>query len=181
MGPRFFSHSLICVDATGWYTYFETSSIARGAQAGLQSPLLPGNNPNYCQMEFFYHMYGDHVGSLSVRVSEGDVYKVRLIARECHTWTERSCGRMHEPSSEWLISQLLSALCPVSQNLCCWSHYDEPRLYSVTNLIMEPFCGVCWLLDFISRLFGWRRVTEATPGSQLKSESTLRNHSGCVW
>ena len=64
------------LDATGWYTYFETSSIPRGVQAGLESPLLPGNNSNYCQMEFFYHMYGYHVGSLSVRVTDGDTFKV---------------------------------------------------------------------------------------------------------
>ena len=69
-------------DSTGWYTYFETSSIPVGAEAGLESPLLPGNNSNYCQMEFFYHMYGFHVGSLSVLVSDGEIFKVSNCACE---------------------------------------------------------------------------------------------------
>lgn len=58
-------------DASGWYAYFESSSLPNGARGGLDSPLLPGASASYCQMEFFYHMYGTEIGSLSIMLLTG--------------------------------------------------------------------------------------------------------------
>ena len=49
---------------TGYYMYVEASTKAEGHNAILLSPRYHGLGP-YC-VEFYYHMYGHHIGTLNV-------------------------------------------------------------------------------------------------------------------
>ncbi|KAI8507319.1 MAM domain-containing glycosylphosphatidylinositol anchor protein 2 [Branchiostoma belcheri] len=58
----------------GHYMYFEASSIDPGVTARLLSPTLPiipssSSHTSYC-LTFWYHMYGLHIGTLSVNRKE---------------------------------------------------------------------------------------------------------------
>ena len=56
---------------TGYYMYVEASTKAEGHNAILLSPRYHGLGP-YC-VEFYYHMYGHHIGTLNVYT------KVRIV------------------------------------------------------------------------------------------------------
>ncbi|XP_065179576.1 MAM and LDL-receptor class A domain-containing protein 1-like [Sycon ciliatum] len=139
------------IDSHGWYTYFETSSVVKGARAALESPLLPGNNSNYCQLEFFYHMYGEHVGSLSVQVAGTDnvfqemwyeehdrgntwfpakvaiasevPFRVRLVARSGSGW--RSDIAIDDVSFG-ICGPEVSGDCDFEYDTCAWKPEAEP-------------------------------------------------------
>ena len=46
--------------------YTEVSTRGRGDKALLISPVIPGNQSHTC-FTFFYHMYGEDIGSLTVQ------------------------------------------------------------------------------------------------------------------
>lgn len=45
--------------------YIETSNGASGYKARLATPVQDAEDGSHC-IEFFYHMYGDDIGTLSV-------------------------------------------------------------------------------------------------------------------
>ena len=55
--------------ASGHYLYMESSSPAKKGDAGAFMSEKFKVNPNYkwC-VDFYYHMYGDGVGSLAVKI-----------------------------------------------------------------------------------------------------------------
>ena len=54
----------------GHYIYIETSAPRRpGDKARLTSPSYPAATNSEC-LQFYYHMYGIHIGTLNVRVSK---------------------------------------------------------------------------------------------------------------
>ena len=57
----------MCLFLLGRYMYIEASSPRRPGQAArLFSPLVTASGSSTKCLEFWYHMYGPHVGSLSV-------------------------------------------------------------------------------------------------------------------
>ncbi|XP_019632083.1 PREDICTED: MAM and LDL-receptor class A domain-containing protein 2-like [Branchiostoma belcheri] len=51
---------------SGYYMYIETSSPRQpGDKAVLRTPSFPQDNQPHC-VEFYYHMFGDHIGDLKV-------------------------------------------------------------------------------------------------------------------
>lgn len=55
--------------AAGHYMYIEASAPARPGQlARLFTPVYPAVNQDQC-LQFYYHMYGNQIGRLSVKVS----------------------------------------------------------------------------------------------------------------
>lgn len=63
--------------AEGHYLYAEASGREQGDEASIVSPWLrPARLGAQCRLDFFYHMYGRNVGSLSVdvRVGKGGVF-----------------------------------------------------------------------------------------------------------
>ena len=77
--------------------YIETSGfIATGAKAHLLSPqYLPASRTGGKCMQFWYHMYGNSIGSLSVYIKTGSVYPGRKL------WTKSS-----DQGNQWLIGQI---------------------------------------------------------------------------
>ena len=65
----------------GYYIYTETSYPRQpGDRARLASQPLSGTmNYQYCTLRLYYHMYGDHIGKLSVKIRECKKCKERLI------------------------------------------------------------------------------------------------------
>ena len=50
---------------TGKYLYIDASSGVTGDMAHLTSAVIPQTGPG-CELVFYYHMYGDHIGQLQV-------------------------------------------------------------------------------------------------------------------
>lgn len=50
---------------SGNYMYVDASVGSSGNQAFLVGPEMQSSGP-YCEMTLFYHMYGDHIGTLEV-------------------------------------------------------------------------------------------------------------------
>ena len=59
MGYHYYYYAL-----AGYYMYIETSPMRQGENAKLQVS-VPGNGAAAC-LVFFYHMYGDAIGTLNV-------------------------------------------------------------------------------------------------------------------
>ena len=51
---------------SGKYLYVDASTGTNGDKAHLLSKTIPSSGPQ-CEMTLFYHMYGDHIGTLQVR------------------------------------------------------------------------------------------------------------------
>ncbi|XP_072182118.1 MAM and LDL-receptor class A domain-containing protein 1-like [Diadema setosum] len=80
-------------DETGFYIYIETSSGSNGDMARLYSSLLNNDDPDgYC-MDFWYQMYGTHLGALSVYEVIGDDQRA--------VWRQRESRGPH-----WVQAQL---------------------------------------------------------------------------
>merc|ERR1719494_329267 len=77
-GPMF-DHTT--ATSAGYYIYTETSYPRQpGDRARLASQPLSGTmNYQYCTLRLYYHMYGDHIGKLSVKIRECKKCKERLI------------------------------------------------------------------------------------------------------
>ena len=56
----------------GKYMYFEATNLKEGDSSMLITPYAEANGKNQC-LEFFYHMYGNGMGSLKVLNSNLDV------------------------------------------------------------------------------------------------------------
>ena len=50
----------------GYYAYIETSGVEPGGVYRLVSPWYPPTSDNSCYFTFWYHMFGDHITTLSV-------------------------------------------------------------------------------------------------------------------
>ncbi|CAH1233158.1 MALRD1 [Branchiostoma lanceolatum] len=66
--------------ALGHYVYLEASNIDPGVTARLLSPTLPAiplssSHTSYC-LSFWYHMYGLHIGTLTVKQKGSGAYEV---------------------------------------------------------------------------------------------------------
>ena len=60
---------LVLLVVVGYYMYLETSGTALGQMARLVSPLYnTPSTPQSCTFQFFYHMYGSTIGTLSMKV-----------------------------------------------------------------------------------------------------------------
>ncbi|KAH9499286.1 hypothetical protein Btru_003612 [Bulinus truncatus] len=71
LGP---SKDHTCDGPTGHFMYIEASAKGKGSNAILYSPLYRGMSEQ-C-VDFFYHMYGKHIGTLNVYAqARGDVLK----------------------------------------------------------------------------------------------------------
>ena len=63
---------------TGSYIYID---IMNGGQASLVSPIISvGTTTDRCA-EFYYHMYGEHTGTLQVYIQSGDSQEVLVWRR----------------------------------------------------------------------------------------------------
>ncbi|XP_066273297.1 MAM and LDL-receptor class A domain-containing protein 1-like [Branchiostoma lanceolatum] len=56
------------VTGNGQYMYTEISGIRDGKKARLSSPLLTTSSTSCYTLSFYYHMYGNHIGTLNVYV-----------------------------------------------------------------------------------------------------------------
>lgn len=59
---------------TGYYTYTHAASGNTGDEAMLVSPQLDLSTLNYPRVNFWFHMFGNHISSLSVDVAVGGVW-----------------------------------------------------------------------------------------------------------
>ena len=55
--------------------YVEASTQTKGDKARLISSEFPSSGPQ-CQMEFYYHMYGDTIGRLNVKLNNQTLVSV---------------------------------------------------------------------------------------------------------
>ena len=62
--PPLKSDAILYFSCIDYYMYVEASKKAEGHNAILLSPHYHGLGP-YC-MEFYYHMYGHHIGTLNI-------------------------------------------------------------------------------------------------------------------
>ncbi|XP_077988899.1 uncharacterized protein LOC144443322 [Glandiceps talaboti] len=62
------------VNGTGFYAYIEGSNKGIGAMARLITPQIRKTSNTLC-LKFFYHMYGDHLGTLNVYVQITDNHR----------------------------------------------------------------------------------------------------------
>lgn len=84
--------------AGGKYVFLETSASSAGDTAGLESPkIYVGNLTSRPQLNFFYHMYGDDMGTLRIEVRDvnGPWVAIDSIVGQQHTvdtdpWLERN-------------------------------------------------------------------------------------------
>ncbi|KAK3725625.1 hypothetical protein RRG08_043042 [Elysia crispata] len=77
-----------CNAASGHFMFIEASAKGRGSNAILYSPLYRGLNQQ-C-LDFFYHMYGRHIGTLNVYAqASGDTMRVawRAFGNQGDHWT----------------------------------------------------------------------------------------------
>ena len=76
---------------SGYYVYAEASAPrASGDRARLESPRLAGS---YC-IQFYYHMYGPHVGQLQVFTLAGaqNINLVTKTGTQGNTWHSLQAG-----------------------------------------------------------------------------------------
>ena len=67
----FFEIFTSIVFCSGYYIYTETSyPRQQGDKARLASPPFYETRNGYCKFRFYYHMYGDHIGTLKVKTRE---------------------------------------------------------------------------------------------------------------
>ena len=60
----------------GKYVFTEASNGAVGDEALLESPLIDASGLNVPQLRFYYHMFGDDMGTLHVDVNDGNGYSL---------------------------------------------------------------------------------------------------------
>lgn len=55
----------------GYYIYAESSWQKTGDKARIASGIVQATAPySYCYIRFYYHMFGDHIGKLSVKTRQ---------------------------------------------------------------------------------------------------------------
>ncbi len=71
----------------GNYVFTEASNGAQGDEAFLETPIIDASSLNVPQIRFYYHMFGDEMGTLHVDVNDGTGYTldVLTISGEQHT------------------------------------------------------------------------------------------------
>lgn len=65
-----YDNNIVVIYVLGEYMYIESSKKQLNDKARLISPLLKKNSPDIC-VTFWYHMYGQTIGSLNVYAKVG--------------------------------------------------------------------------------------------------------------
>ncbi len=81
-------------DSTGTYLYMETSSPKEGEFARLLSPVVDLTGQTNSSVEFYHHMYGEHIGSLLVEgTTDGGTTWTQLLildGEQGNSWRKAS-------------------------------------------------------------------------------------------
>lgn len=70
---------IVQLHSLGWYVYLEASKQMPNSVAELKSPVLLIPNGGGC-LRFWYHMFGMHIGSLSVEAVLNNNKRTRLFS-----------------------------------------------------------------------------------------------------
>ncbi|XP_076802493.1 MAM and LDL-receptor class A domain-containing protein 1-like [Clavelina lepadiformis] len=85
---------------SGKYLYVDASTGTNGDKAHLLSKTIPSSGPQ-CEMTLFYHMYGDHIGTLQVnkRINDEDNVVWSLSGNQADAWYQGivKLGRVNRP------------------------------------------------------------------------------------
>ncbi|XP_078483553.1 MAM and LDL-receptor class A domain-containing protein 1 isoform X3 [Ciona intestinalis] len=84
----------------GRYMYVDADSGISGSQAHLVSKVIPQSGPQ-CEMTIYYHMYGDHIGTLQVnkKINGQDNIMWSLVGNQANAWYQAivKLGRTNTP------------------------------------------------------------------------------------
>ncbi|XP_062522144.1 MAM and LDL-receptor class A domain-containing protein 2-like isoform X2 [Corticium candelabrum] len=81
----------------GYYAYIETSGVEPGGVYRLVSPWYPPTSDNSCYFTFWYHMFGDHITTLSLYVESSS----SLIPRQL-IWSKKG-----KQGNAWLRGEVV--------------------------------------------------------------------------
>uniref|UniRef100_H2XUP0 MAM domain-containing protein n=1 Tax=Ciona intestinalis TaxID=7719 RepID=H2XUP0_CIOIN len=80
--------------------YVDADSGVSGSQAHLVSKVIPQSGPQ-CEMTIYYHMYGDHIGTLQVnkKINGQDNIMWSLVGNQANAWYQAivKLGRTNTP------------------------------------------------------------------------------------
>ena len=139
----------------GYFMYIETSSPRKlGDVAILQSKLYPASCKGRC-LHFYYHMYGDQMGSLKVILSP-------QRGRGIGLW-EKS----QDMGNEWLLANV--RIPPVLSQYMVSHTIREKRNDNIQN----ERCAFIWRCIWCSRRW---TSGELTRGQKLTTKLSLKMH-----
>ena len=73
--------SFLRLSSSGHYLFIEATRREEEKKAMLSSLELRKASGGTCQLEFYYHAYGDNLGELNVLI-EDDIYAVALVSED---------------------------------------------------------------------------------------------------
>lgn len=173
----------------GRFLYIEASRPRKiGNKARLWSPRMAGSD--VCMFRFFYHMYGDHIGSLSLILKQGESEAVLFTAsgnqgdRWIHSEVDVSTNETYFLVFEGVVGggyQGDIAIDSISfSEPCGMPEYSNPLLEPQTPAMADCTFedGVCsWTNDFFNPL-PW--IVNAGPTPSRFTGPTVDHTSGAV-
>lgn len=135
--PVFIWLEPLCWCFVGKYVYIESSAPRKpGDKARLISPQITSTSP-MC-MSFYYHMYGQHIGTLNVYLKTGNTLPRSAV------WSKSL-----NQGNKWILGQTtIQATQPYNVGSFKMKICNENRNFTNKHVIWESFWKV-WLIQTI--------------------------------
>ncbi|CAL1289274.1 unnamed protein product [Larinioides sclopetarius] len=137
----------------GYYLYSENSNGVYSSTAQIESPNLPMNYPEGSCFSFWYHMYGQHIGTLSIDTSYYWLWNNQFI-RSRNQGNQWRFGEFEIVSSSDYVIRVSALMEQRTQNTIAVDDF---------KMIDGP-CPRTAYCDFEQNLCGWNATFEGLAG-----------------
>lgn len=137
----------------GYYLYIDPQWTTPSRQARISSPVLPMNSPDGGCFTFWYHMYGQHIGTLYVNVGQSLLTSV--------AWTRRGTQ-----GNKWKLGEVnVNKRFDFQLHIIAYSTGWRDNNIAIDDLKMvDGTCPQTAICDFENDLCGWNSSYEGTSG-----------------
>ncbi|KFM70445.1 MAM and LDL-receptor class A domain-containing protein, partial [Stegodyphus mimosarum] len=137
----------------GYYMYIDPRDSYAYQTARLTSPTLPMNIPEGSCFSFWYHMYGQHIGTLGIETSWYWAYQRR--------WT-----RTRSQGNKWIYGEVdISSYRDYTINIVAYSSWGKENNIAIDDLKMvDGTCTQTAICDFEKDFCGWNDTFEGSTG-----------------
>lgn len=137
----------------GYYLYIDPQYLYAFRQARISSPLLPMNSPDGSCFTFWYHMYGEKVGTLNVLWGQNLLNSL--------LWS-----RMGSQGNKWILGEVyINRPYDFQIQVAAYSTGYKQNNIAIDDLKMvDGPCPRTAICDFESDLCGWNSSYEGSVG-----------------